>query len=159
LVAVGSAAYFAFAANRQNRDFFPKTLDDQAYVIQARMLAQGKLWMPQHECADFFDSFHMLSRPKYASAYFPGTALLYAPLIWLGLPVWVGPVIGAVAGEFIAAPYQASPAASSPSFLTPLMSRKFWHSYLPLPDSLVVPIIRHCYFLGCCHSFLSCSSG
>ncbi|HEX3356073.1 MAG TPA: glycosyltransferase family 39 protein [Tepidisphaeraceae bacterium] len=92
-------AYLAFTAHHQNRDFFPKTLDDQSYVIQMHMLAQGKLWMPAHACADFFDTFHMLASPKYASAYFPGTAILYTPLIWLGVPIWIGPVI--VAGASV----------------------------------------------------------
>ena len=98
-IAILSSIYLVFTARRQDRDFFPKTLDDQSYVIQMRMLAQGKLWMPQHPCADFFDTFHVLVRPKYASAYFPGTALLYVPLIWLSAPIWLGPVI--VAGASV----------------------------------------------------------
>ncbi len=99
-IAVLSSIYLSFTAHRQDRDFFPKTLDDQSYVIQMRMLAQGKLWMPQHPCSDFFDTFHMLSEPKYGSAYFPGTALLYVPLIWLKLPIWIGPILvaGAILG-------------------------------------------------------------
>ena len=99
-IAVLSCIYLAFTAHRQDRDFFAKTLDDQSYVIQMRMLAQGKLWMPQHASADFFDTFHMVSEPKYASAYFSGTALLYVPLIWLKVPIWIGPILvaGAILG-------------------------------------------------------------
>jgi len=98
-VAILSIAYLIFTASRQDRDFFPKTLDDQSYVIQMRMLATGKLWKQEHPCADFFDTFHVLVQPRYASAYFPGTAMFYTPLIWIGAPVWLGPVI--VAGAII----------------------------------------------------------
>ena len=103
-IAIASCCYLTFTAHRQDRDFFPKTLDDQSYVIQMHMLAHGKLWMPSHPCADFFDTFHMLAAPKYASAYFPGTAILYTPTIWLGLPAWIGPVI--VAGAIIGLVYR-----------------------------------------------------
>ena len=103
-IAIASCFYLTFTAHRQDRDFFPKTLDDQSYVIQMHMLAHGKLWMPSHPCADFFDTFHMLAAPKYASAYFPGTAILYTPTIWLGLPMWIGPVI--VAGAIIGLVYR-----------------------------------------------------
>jgi len=51
--------------------------------------------MPQHELADFFDTFHILVRPVYASIYFPGTALLYVASIWLNLPPWVMPLLAA----------------------------------------------------------------
>jgi hypothetical protein len=98
-IALLSTVYLAFTAHRQDRDFFPKTLDDQAYVVQMHMLAQGRLWMPQHLCADFFDTFHIFVKPKYASAYFPGTAMLYTPTVWLRLPTWIGPVV--VAGAII----------------------------------------------------------
>ena len=64
------------------------------------MLARGRLWMPAHPLADFFESFHILVRPVYASIYFPGTAMLHVPGVWLGLPTWVTPVViaGAVVG-------------------------------------------------------------
>ena len=100
VVGLLAAAYFVFTAVHQGRDLFPKTHDDQSYLLQMRMLAGGRLWMPQHELADFFDTFYVLVRPKYASFYFPGAALLYVPTIWLGLPTWLMPaaVAGAVVG-------------------------------------------------------------
>ncbi len=87
-----AGAYFAATAFAQDRDLFPKTHDDCSYMIQMRMLARGRLWMPQHELADFFDSFYVIVRPVYASLYFPGAALLYTPTLWLGLPLWLMPV-------------------------------------------------------------------
>jgi 4-amino-4-deoxy-L-arabinose transferase-like glycosyltransferase len=99
-VALASTCYFVFTAFLQDRDLFPKTHDEGSYVIGLRMLARGKLWMPQHPLADFFDTFYVIVKPVYASLYFPGTALLYAPTDWLDWPTWVMPVLaaGAVAG-------------------------------------------------------------
>lgn len=101
-VAIGFAAacYFVFTAFYQDRDLFPKTHDEGSYIIGLRMLARGRLWMPQHPLADFFDTFYVLVRPVYASLYFPGTALLSVPGDWLGWPTWVIPVLaaGAVVG-------------------------------------------------------------
>ena len=44
--------------------------------------------MPKHELADFFDSFQVIVDPVYASMYFPGAALWYAPAQFVGLPFW-----------------------------------------------------------------------
>jgi hypothetical protein len=99
-ISVASTCYFVFTAFLQDRDLFPKTHDEGSYVIGLRMLARGRLWMPPHELADFFDTFYVIVKPVYASLYFPGTALLYAPGDWLQWPTWVMPVVaaGAVVG-------------------------------------------------------------
>src|SRR3954468_15388278 len=94
-VAFAATAYFVFTAFHQDRDLFPKTHDEGSYVIGLRMLARGRLWMPQHPLADFFDTFYVITRPVYASLYFPGTALLYAAGDWLQWPTWVMPVLAA----------------------------------------------------------------
>src|SRR6185437_140170 len=52
-----------------------------------------RLWMPAHPLGDFFQSFYILSKPVYASIYFPGTALMLVPTVWLSLPVWLMPAI------------------------------------------------------------------
>ena len=100
LIGMGAAAYFVLTAFLQHRDLFPKTHDDCSYMLQMQMLARGRLWMPAHPLADFFDSFYLLVRPVYASQYFPGTALMYVPTVWLGWPSWLMPVMaaGAVVG-------------------------------------------------------------
>ncbi|HWE93536.1 MAG TPA: hypothetical protein VG269_06125 [Tepidisphaeraceae bacterium] len=94
-LAVGalSTAYFIFTAFHQHRDLFPRLHDEHSYLIQSRMIAVGHLWEPQHPLADFFDNFYMLARPVYAPIYFPGTALLNAPFVCLGLPYWTMPVL------------------------------------------------------------------
>ena len=99
-IALAAACYFILTAVLQDRDLQPKTHDDSSYLIQMQMLARGRLWMPAHPLADFFDSFYLLTRPVYASQYFPGTALLYVPTVWLRLPAWLMPVLaaGAVVG-------------------------------------------------------------
>lgn len=99
-VAFVAAGYFLFTALHQDRDLFPKTHDEGSYAIQMRMLAGGRLWMPQHPLADFFDTFYVITRPVYASQYFPGTALMYVPSVWLGWPSWLPPLLasGAIVG-------------------------------------------------------------
>ena len=80
--------YLYGTARWQGRDLSAKEQDESMYLIQTQMLARGHLWMPQHPCAEFFESFHVLVRPVYAGMYFPGTALAYAPSVWLHLPPW-----------------------------------------------------------------------
>jgi hypothetical protein len=93
IVSVVVAAYLLLTAFEQNRDLFPKTYDEASYTIQARQFAKGRLAYPQHELADFFDAPNLLVRPVYASAYFPGAALIFVPGVWLGLSSFVIPLI------------------------------------------------------------------
>jgi len=101
-----SSAYFLGTALHQHRDLFPRIHDEHCYLIQSRMIAAGRLWMPQHPLADFFDTFYMLVHPVYASIYFPGTALLNAPFVRLGCPYWTMPVL--VAGLTVALTYRVT---------------------------------------------------
>lgn len=100
VVSIIAATYLIVTAHLQGRDLFPKTHDDQSYLLQIQMLARLRLWMPQHPLADFFDTFYVISKPVYASLYFPGASLLYVPTVWLGLPTWFLPtcVAGACVG-------------------------------------------------------------
>ena len=69
---------------------FLKLNDEHAYMIQARMLARGRLWMPAYPPAvsPFFDALAMIVDRVYAPMYFPGTALAMVPFVWLGLSYW-----------------------------------------------------------------------
>jgi hypothetical protein len=100
LVGILATTYFVFTAFHQDRDLFPKTHDESSYLLGMQMLAHGRLWMPKHPLADFFETFYVIVDPVYASKYFPGTALMYAPTIWLHWPTWVLPVVasGAIVG-------------------------------------------------------------
>ena len=100
IAAVASAAYLYATAVGQGRSFHPAVHDEFSYLVQAHQFARGHGWYAAHPLGPFFDSFQLLVAPVYASAYFPGTALLYVPGVWLGLPPWVTSlaVAAAVAG-------------------------------------------------------------
>jgi hypothetical protein len=100
LIAAVSSIYLYFDARYQDRTFIPKYHDEFSYMIQTRHVASGRLWAPPHPAAGHFDSFQLITEPVYASIYFPGAAMLYAPGIWLGWPHWVIPLLlsGAVVG-------------------------------------------------------------
>ncbi len=94
LVALVGGGYLFLTAWLQDSDLMLKLNDEFSYMIQMQMLARGKLWQPALAAPvrEFFESFQILVDPKYGSIYFPGTALLYLPTIWLGLPFWVMPL-------------------------------------------------------------------
>lgn len=98
--ATATLGYLLATALAQHRATWPYLHDEFSYLIQAHQFAAGHLWYRPHPLADFFDSFQLFPRPVYASAYFPGTALLYVPGVWLGVPPWVTSlaVAAAVAG-------------------------------------------------------------
>jgi hypothetical protein len=100
-----ASRYFLLSASLAGRELFPKFHDEFMYLLQARMLARGHLWMPRHELADFFESFYVIVKPVYAAPYFPGTALAYVPGTWLGLAPWATSVI--VAGLVVAMTFVA----------------------------------------------------
>ncbi len=92
-VAIVAMGYIGLEAKLQDRDLIPKYHDEHMHMLQVRMLAHGKLWTAQHPLADFFETFHVFVKPVYASIYFPGTALMYVPSIWLHLPFWFLPLV------------------------------------------------------------------
>lgn len=90
--------YLIATARQQHRDLFPRIHDECSYTIQAKMLAGGHLWLPRHELGDFFETFHFLTQPVYGSIYFPGTALMNVPGVWLRQSPWFMPLfLGALA--------------------------------------------------------------
>ena len=98
-----SARYFLLSASLAGRDLFPKFHDEHMYLLQARMLAHGRLWMPRHPLGEFFESFNVIVKPVYAATYFPGTALFYVPGIWLNAAPWSTSVL--IAGLAVAMLY------------------------------------------------------
>jgi hypothetical protein len=97
---VACTAILTFNAFAQHRSLYTAWHDEFSYLIQAHQFASGHLWMPRHPLGDFFDSFQLLIEPVYASAYFPGTAILYVPGIWLHVPAYFTALLisGTVAG-------------------------------------------------------------
>src|SRR5437773_1384266 len=92
-----AVAYILLIAWMQDRDLIPKFHDEHMVMLQTRMLAHGRLWTAAHPLADFFETFHVLVKPVYAAIYFPGSALMYVPSVWLGLRFWILPLLIAAA--------------------------------------------------------------
>ena len=88
-LAAGGVTYLYVSARGQGVRFVPVIKDEYSYLLQARMLSVGKLWMPRHPLADFFETTAVITDRVYASVYTPGTALLHAPGVRIGLPHWV----------------------------------------------------------------------
>ncbi len=87
-VGLGAAALLYWTAIYDHRSFEPHVHDEFVYQIAAHQLAIGRLWMPRHPLADFFESMHLVIDRVYAERYYPGTAMTLAPAVWLGLPTW-----------------------------------------------------------------------
>jgi hypothetical protein len=100
LVAIASSLYLFVAADVNERPLVPRLLDEKTYTLQSRMLARGMLWRAPHPKSEFFETFYVFNEPLYGAKYFPGTAMLYVPGAWLGIPDWVTSLIvaGAVSG-------------------------------------------------------------
>jgi hypothetical protein len=101
LVAVAIGAVTLLYLGLQVWQFYelqlPTVHDEHVYLIQAHMLAHGRLWHAPYPpgISKFFDTFYMILDRVYAPEYFPGTALLMVPAIWLGWPFWATPMIEA----------------------------------------------------------------
>lgn len=98
------AAYLLTVALHNRGELFLRIHDEHSYMIQAQMLARGKLWStayPPH-IAPFFDTFHFIVDRVYASIYFPGAAMTMVPAVWFGWPYWVSPLsCGALAAMML----------------------------------------------------------
>ncbi len=88
-----SSAALYFIARAQSRTFLPSYHDEFSYLIQARMILAGRLWLPAPSAARWFESFQVISEPVYASIYFPGAAVMYATGTALQLPGWATAVL------------------------------------------------------------------
>jgi hypothetical protein len=92
-VAIGSFLYLFIAAEVNNRPLVPRLLDEKTYTLQSRMLANGMLFRAPHPEAEFFETFYVFDHPVYGAKYFPGTAMLYAPAVLIGIPDWITSLI------------------------------------------------------------------
>jgi hypothetical protein len=97
----------------------PRIHDEFSYVLMSNTLASGHVSNPSPPLPEFFDTFHVLVRPVYASKYFPAQGVFLAigekltghPAagVWLSsalacaatcsmLQAWIGPVWGLLGG-------------------------------------------------------------
>ena len=93
LVTLAAGAALLGVALATGRAFVPLWHDELSYLVQIRQVQAGRLWMPPHPVGDSFEAFHFLQGPVYASMYPPGTALIHAPLMALGVPAWGPPLL------------------------------------------------------------------
>jgi hypothetical protein len=97
----------------------PRIHDEFSYVLMSNTLASQHVSNPSPPLPEFFDTFHVLVRPVYASKYFPAqgvflgigekltghpavgvwlsSALACAATCWM-LQAWIGPVWGLLGG-------------------------------------------------------------
>jgi hypothetical protein len=100
----------------------PRIHDEFSYLLMSDTLARGHVSNPTPPLSEFFDTFHVLVRPVYASKYFPAQGLFLAvgerltghPAVglWLSsalacaatcwmLQAWVGPTWALLGGLLI----------------------------------------------------------
>jgi hypothetical protein len=96
-IAIFTAIYILLYDWASRELLFLRLNDEHAYMIQARMMAHGRLWMLPYppDIAPFFDALALIGDRVYAAMYFPGTALALVPFVWLNLPFWLMPLIAA----------------------------------------------------------------
>jgi hypothetical protein len=75
--------------------------DEQAYLLQARIFAEGRWTGAAPPLPEFFEQAHVFVEPRVAAKYPPGNSLLMVPGVWLGMPGLMTVVFAGVAGGLL----------------------------------------------------------
>ncbi len=75
----------------------PLLIDEIGHIFQARIFAQGRLWLEPPRYPEFFSALHVIDfGGKYYTHFPPGGPLIMLPAVVLGVSWIVGPLFGAV---------------------------------------------------------------
>lgn len=75
--------------------------DEQAYLLQADLFAQGRWTAPPPPLPEFFEQAHVFIDPAVAAKYPPATSFAMVPGMWLGLPGLVPILLSALSGGLV----------------------------------------------------------
>jgi hypothetical protein len=94
--ALAAAALSAWVLHRTLHDH-PLSIDAGTYLYQAHALAHGRFGMAVPVPAQAFDDRFLLEGPdgRLYGIFPPGWPLALVPFVWLGRPMWAGPVLAA----------------------------------------------------------------
>ncbi len=81
---------------------FPNSVDEYAYIFQAKIFSHGRLWNVPHPAHDHFAMSHIATQDgKWVMKFPPGWSLALTPAIWLGIPLWLVNPLLAVASLWV----------------------------------------------------------